>query len=280
MSQTNSNRPDLIDVDSVESDGIGTFVESAETVRPEFRAVAQLIPKMDYDVREAIAQALWAECSYPSESARRLQNLALFVEFFSTFHRICTTSEYRAQYDDAVAAGRNVVSIGKLEVVYGTFANAQDHAARLCLRGTAARVPFRDPDTHAKAIKQPVTPDEGLDSIERLAEMLGHWPSDGEYRALSNAQKTLNAAYGATEFEFVTYERLKRLWKSVGEATAAAQRRLTKRMEMTDVHARTTVVGRTAAETLPADTARTKPGSRAGKTKRRRPRGKRLRMSD
>ncbi len=113
--------------------------------------------------------------------------------------------------------------------MYGSFAEAQQHAARFCLRGTAARTPFRDQHPRAKLSKLPITPDEALDSVEWVAEALGHWAGDGEYRALSNAQDSLRAIYGVKGFQFVQYDRVKRLWHNLAEATDAAKRRRVQR---------------------------------------------------
>jgi hypothetical protein len=251
-----------------------------EGVRPEFAAVASLIPAMEQDVREAIALMMAAENAFPAASVLRRDRLIVFIEFFSVEGRICTASEYRTSYQRAEKEGRKVLSLGQLEVHYRTFANAQDHAARLCLRGTGASTPFRDPDPAARSRKPEVTLDEALDSIEWVCDAVEHWPGDGEYRALTNAQDKIRAVYGLRGYELVPHDRVCRLWGSVGDACEAAKRRIADRRRAAEcdrAERGEPDPGRDPASSGPS--RKSQRGSPVGKTKRRRVRQQGLRSS-
>lgn len=251
-----------------------------EGVRPEFAAVASLIPAMEHETREAIALMMAAENAFPAVSVLRRDRLIVFIEFFSVEHRICTASEYRTSHQRAVKEGRNVPSLGQLEGHYGTFANAQDHAARLCLRGTGASTPFRDPDSAARSRKPEVTPDEALDSIEWVCDAVEHWPGDGEYRALANAQDKLRAVYGLHGYELVPHDRICRLWGTIGDACEAAQRRAAARESVAQPD-RTRRSDTATPQDLaaPASPPEVQRGSPPGRTKHRRQRHHGLRSS-
>jgi hypothetical protein len=170
-----------------------------------------------------IAEALLAEVAFPDPSVMRWERLKVFCEFFEGSKRMPTKSEYRETVKARRASGESSLTAGELEAFYGTYANAVDHAARLCVRGTEGRVARRADHPDLKTNRPATRPADVYRSLQYVRDAVGHWPSDAESRALSAADTRLREAFHLKGKYLVAHSTLVRLFGSVGNAVKAAK---------------------------------------------------------
>jgi hypothetical protein len=189
------------------------------------QTLAELLPLLPEESVRQFHAGLGTSLALPSQAHTRGQRLRAMLDFIADYGRAPTESEYHLVCRDGHKRGVTYVPLSTLIGYYGTYAAALDHAARLYARGTAARTPSAKPAERADATHW--TEAQALEAMARASDVVGHWPSASETKALRRAGEALLAGSGYGGLRIPPDSVLNSLFGSYEEMTSVARRRRT-----------------------------------------------------